>query len=48
MWEPTYDTEMWKQSKALHIYLQIVGQGDEEKTEEIPPQIVSILEWKPE
>jgi hypothetical protein len=48
MWEPSYDTEMWKRFKALHIYLQKVGQGDGEKTQDIPPQRVSILEWKPE
>ncbi len=48
MWEPTYDTEIWKRSKILHIYLQKVGQGDAEKTQDISPQDVSILEWKPE
>lgn len=48
MWEPTYDTEIWKRSKILHIYLQKVGQGDAEQTRDIPPQDVSILEWKPE
>lgn len=48
MWEPSYDTEMWKRSKTLHIYAQKVGQGDGEKLESIPPQMISILEWKPE
>jgi hypothetical protein len=48
MWEPSYDTEMWKRSKILHIYAQKVGQGDGEKLESIPPQMISILEWKPE
>lgn len=48
MWEPTYDTEIWKRSKFLHIYLQKVGQGDEERIQNIPPQSISILEWKPE
>ena len=48
MWEPSYDTEMWKQSKTLHIYVQKTGQGDGEKTQNIPPQNISILEWKPE
>ncbi|MDP7288289.1 MAG: BNR repeat-containing protein [Phycisphaerae bacterium] len=48
MWEPSYDTELWKRSKILHIYAQRVGQGDGEKLESIPPQMISILEWKPE
>jgi len=46
-WEPSYDTELWKRSKVLHIYVQRVGQGDGEKTQDIPPQEVSILEWNP-
>lgn len=46
MWEPSYDSELWKQSKTLHIYTQKVGQGDGETLEPIPPQTVSILEWK--
>ena len=48
MWEPSYDTELWKHSKALHVYLQKVGQGDGGELENIPPQKISILEWKPE
>lgn len=48
MWEPSYDTELWKQSKIFNIYVQKVGQGDGERIEFIPPQNVFILEWKPE
>jgi hypothetical protein len=48
MWEPSYDTELWKHSKTLHVYLQKVGQGDGGELENIPPQNISILEWKPE
>lgn len=47
MWEPSYDTELWKRDKQLHLYTQTVGQGDGEKTEEVAPQMVSILEWSP-
>jgi len=47
MWEPSYDTEIWKRSKVFHIYLQNVGQGDGEKTENIPSKEISILEWRP-
>ena len=48
MWEPSYDTELWKRSKMLHVFLQKVGQGDGGALENIPPQDISILEWKPE
>jgi hypothetical protein len=48
MWEPSYDAVMWNQSKILHLFLMKVSQGDREKTENITPQMVSILEWKPE
>lgn len=47
MWEPTYDTELWDKSGVLHLFIQIVGQGDGEKLDDIPPQTVSILEWVP-
>lgn len=48
MWEPSYDTELWKRDKTLHVFLQKVGQGDGGKLENIPPQENSILEWKPD
>jgi hypothetical protein len=47
MWEPSYDTEIWKRSKRLHIFVQKVGQGDAETTEDLPPQDIFILEWMP-
>ncbi len=47
MWEPSYDTEIWKRSKVLHVFVQKVGQGDGGKTEDIDPQPISILEWDP-
>lgn len=47
MWEPSYDTQLWKRDGLLHIFKQKVGQGQRETLEEIQPQIVSILEWDP-
>lgn len=47
LWEPSYDTELWKSSKQLHIYFQRVEQGDRETTKALEPQVVSVLEWKP-
>ena len=46
-WEPTYDTELWRSTGLLHIFVQNVGQGDGEKLENIKPQMVRMLEWKP-
>ncbi len=48
LWEPSYDTELWARSKVLHIFVQKVGQGDGDKLEELLPQPISIVEWKPE
>jgi len=44
MWEPTYDTELWTTDEKLDLFIQYVGQGDAETLENIPPQVVSILE----
>lgn len=44
MWEPTYDTELWEDTGKLNLFVQNVGQGDSETLENIPPQVVSILE----
>jgi len=43
-WEPSYDTELWKEKGALHIFLQKVGQESGEKAVAMNPQSVSILE----
>jgi hypothetical protein len=47
MWEPTHDPEVWRLKRELHLFVQRVGQGQGETTEDIPAQPVSILEWKP-
>jgi hypothetical protein len=47
MWEPTFDQNLWNEKKELHLFVQKVGQGDGEKLEDIAPQMISILEWKP-
>lgn len=46
-WEPSYDTERWKKAGVLHLFVQRTGQGDGETLENLAPQPVSILEWKP-
>ncbi len=47
MWEPSFDNELWRTRGLLDIFIQRVGQGDGEKLEDIAPQMVSILEWRP-
>ena len=47
MWEPTFDQALWLRKRELHIFTQLVGQGDGEKLESLADQMVSILEWKP-
>lgn len=47
IWEPTYDTHAWNEYVELHLFVQKVGQGDGETLEELEPQAVSILEWRP-
>ncbi|MGB8194666.1 MAG: BNR repeat-containing protein [Chitinophagaceae bacterium] len=46
-WEPTYDTELWKQKGVLHLFVQKVDQADAEGISGTPPQMVKVLEWKP-
>lgn len=47
LWEPTYDTELWRTNEKLHLFIQNVGQGDSEKIDNISAQMVSILEIEP-
>lgn len=46
-WEPTYDPIAWQQRNTIALFVQKVGQGDGEKLEEVPPQPVQVLEYKP-
>lgn len=46
-WEPTYDTELWKEKKQLHLFLQRVEQIDAEGKANVKPEKVSVLEWRP-
>ncbi len=47
-WEPTFDPVRWAESGELHVFVQRVGQGAGEQLEDLPPQMVSILEWRPD
>jgi BNR repeat-containing family member len=43
-WEPTYDTELWKQKKQLHLFVQYTDQKDAEGKTNMLPQPVQVLE----
>lgn len=43
-WEPSHDTELWKRQRRLHLFVQHTRQGDGERTAEIEPQMVYVLE----
>lgn len=44
-WEPSYDTELWKTKKLLHLFIQYTEQRDAEGKANIHPQLVQVLEW---
>ncbi len=44
-WEPSYDTEWWKEKGVLHLFVQNVTQIDGEGKADGPPQLVRVLEW---
>jgi hypothetical protein len=46
MWEPTHDPVLWQRARCLHLFHQRVGQGEADTLENVPPQTVSILEWR--
>ncbi|MBC8054585.1 MAG: BNR-4 repeat-containing protein [Sphingobacteriaceae bacterium] len=46
-WEPSFDTELWSRKRTLNLFLQNVQQVDAEGKANIPPQMVQVLEWKP-
>ena len=43
-WEPTFDTELWKEKGILNLFTQKVGQGSGEKAVQMPPTMIRILE----
>lgn len=43
-WEPSLDTELWKQQKRLHVFVQETHQGDGEKQICSEPTSIYVLE----
>ena len=46
-WEPTYDTQLWKEKRILNLFVQKVEQADSEGVTNAPSQMIKVLEWKP-
>ncbi|HVT88795.1 MAG TPA: BNR repeat-containing protein [Tepidisphaeraceae bacterium] len=47
MWEPTYDPNIWRGDRAIHLFVQKATQRDGEGVADIPAEMAYILEWKP-
>lgn len=45
-WEPSFDTNLWKQKKQLHLFVQYTDQQDGEGKSNIRPQPVKVIELK--
>ena len=46
-WEPTYDTELWKEKKILNLFVQHTEQTDAEGISTIEPQDVKVISASP-
>lgn len=46
-WEPSYDTELWKEKGILNLFVQKTEQEDGEGLATREPEPVKVLEWKP-
>ncbi|OLY90667.1 BNR repeat-containing protein [Cnuella takakiae] len=45
-WEPSYDTELWKEKRLLHLFMQPAIQVDGEGVGTMKPQMVQVLEYR--
>lgn len=46
-WEPSFDTELWKNRQILSLYVQHSQQTDAEGQSTTPAQKVKVVDWKP-
>ena len=46
-WEPVFDTERWKGTRIVDLFVQKESQGDGEGITAMPAQLVQVLEWNP-
>jgi len=45
-WEPSYDSDLWKEEKVLHLFMQPVIQADAEGVVKAAPSMVKVLECR--
>lgn len=45
-WEPSYDTELWRRRRELHVFVQAVAQVDGEGIAQAPASMVRVLQWR--
>jgi hypothetical protein len=46
-WEPTFDTELWKEKGLLHLFVQKAEQANNERQVQLGAQMIQVLEWDP-
>jgi hypothetical protein len=46
-WEPSYDPILWQRENVLHLFVQKVEQKDRDVLNDVPPEMVRVLEWTP-
>jgi hypothetical protein len=46
-WEPSYDTELWREAGQINLFVQRTVQADAEGLTNTPPQMIQVLEWRP-
>lgn len=46
-WEPTFDSELWKERGILSLFVQNVAQVDAEGIAQRPAEPVRVLDWEP-
>ncbi|PRD56511.1 BNR-4 repeat-containing protein [Sphingobacterium gobiense] len=47
-WEPTFDTELWRNKRRLALYVQQTDQKDGEGLLNASPTEVKVIEWQPD
>jgi hypothetical protein len=46
-WEPSFDIDLWKQKKVVHLFVQRTEQADAEGVTSTPAQMIKVIEWSP-
>lgn len=46
-WEPSFDSELWREKGELNLFVQPVRQVDGEGLSDAAPSMIRVLQWKP-